>query len=112
MTVQTYLGRFARTHAWNWPRSMTPTNVRPSMCVGCWLMPDLQRMLTMAQWEVRFRGFAFALIGLVLLYDWVGGWGVRGDWGLGSASAVLPDPPYPIPDLYSRTPAPRGRLWR
>ena len=75
MTVQAYLGRFTRLHALELA-GIEDGDARQAEYVRRVLaMPDLPRMLRMAHWEVRFRGFAFALIGLVLLYDWAGGLG-------------------------------------
>lgn len=72
LTVQSYLGRFARLHALDLAQ-IEDVNDRQSEYIRRVLaMPDLARMLAMARWEVRFRGMAFAVIGLVLLYDWVG----------------------------------------
>ena len=73
LTVQSYLGRFARAHALELAQ-IEDADARQAEYVRRVLsMPDRPRMLGMAHWEVRFRGFAFALIGLVLLYDRVGG---------------------------------------
>lgn len=75
MTVQAYLGRFTRLYALELA-GIEDGDARQAEYVRRVLaMPDLPRMLRMAHWEVRFRGFAFALIGLVLLYDWAGGLG-------------------------------------
>ncbi len=71
MTVQAYLGRFARTHALELAQIDDPYERQAEYVRRVLAMPDLPRMLRMAQWEVRFRGFAFAIIGLVLFYDWI-----------------------------------------
>lgn len=73
MTVQVYLGRFASTHALELAQIDDPNERQAEYVRQVLAMPDLPRMLAMAQWEVRFRGFAFALIGLVLLYDLMSG---------------------------------------
>ena len=75
MTVQAYLGRFARNHALELAQIDDPEARQAEYIRRVLAMPDKQRMLAMAHWEVRFRGIAFGLIGLVLLYDWAGGIG-------------------------------------
>ncbi len=71
VTLQSQLGRFVRLHALELG-SIQDVDARQSEYVRRVLaMPNRARMLRLTHWEVRFRGVAFALIGLVLLYDWI-----------------------------------------
>ncbi|MBX3050066.1 MAG: hypothetical protein KF753_01255 [Caldilineaceae bacterium] len=73
ITVQSYLGRFARTHALELAQIEDADRRQAEYIRRVLAMPDRARMLAMARWEVRFRGLAFAVIGLVLLFDWAAG---------------------------------------
>ena len=71
MTVQSYLGRFARLQALELASIEEPEAREAEYVRRVLAMPSRSRMLRFTHWEVRFRGLAFALIGLVLLYDWI-----------------------------------------
>jgi len=71
LTLQSYLGRFARENALELAQ-IDDAEARQAEYVRRILtLPDRARIQRLVHWEVRFRGFAFALIGLVLLYDWM-----------------------------------------
>lgn len=73
VTLQSQLGRFVRLHALELG-SIQDVDARQSEYVRLVLaMPNRARLMRLTLWEVRFRAFAFALIGLVLLYNWVAG---------------------------------------
>lgn len=73
LSLQSYLGRFARTNALELAQIEDPTARQAEYERRVLAMPDRRRILRMALWEVRFRSVAFAFIGLVLLYDWAAG---------------------------------------
>lgn len=75
LSLQTYLGRFARHHALELAQIQNPEKRQAEYTRRVLTMPDKTHMLHFVRLEVGFRGVAFALIGLVLLYDWVAGLG-------------------------------------
>ena len=75
LSVQTWLGRFARTHALELAQIEDPAARQAEYERRVLAMADRRRVLQMALWEIRFRAVAFAFIGLVLLYDWAAGLG-------------------------------------
>lgn len=75
LTVQSYLGRFARLHALELAQIQDPDQRQAEYIRRVLAMPNRERMLHFTRWEIRFRGVAFGLIGLVLLVDWVTGIG-------------------------------------
>jgi len=75
LTVQSYLGRFARLHALELARIPDPEQRQTEYIRRVLAMPGRERMLHFTRWEIRFRGVVFVLIGLVLLIDWLGGLG-------------------------------------
>jgi len=68
--LQSCLGRFARTHALELAQIQDPEARQAEYVRRVLAMHDKTRVLRFVGWEVRFRGGAFALIGLVLAYDW------------------------------------------
>lgn len=71
VTLQPRLGRLARFHALELAQ-IQDADARQTRWEALVLaMPQRARTLRLVRWEIRFRGVAFAVFGLVLLFDWL-----------------------------------------
>lgn len=75
LTIQSYLGRFARLHALELAQIQDPEKRQAEYTRRVLAMSNRPRMLHLTRWEVRFRGVAFGVIGLILVADWITGIG-------------------------------------